>query len=126
MEFESLNDETYVMYAMKHYTNPQCTSVEEFNDDLNRIKYLKRLFKKYINNGVLKDRLIMNHIIIFYNVFGIEAATRLLFYKIEEEYHSMLKTFLVYLNFLPETNIVETDLVSILLDSHIINALRGI
>ncbi|HIJ11153.1 TPA: hypothetical protein HA278_03800 [Candidatus Woesearchaeota archaeon] len=126
MEFESLNDETYVMYAMKHYTNPQCTSVEEFNDDLNRIKYLKRLFKKYINNGELKDRLIMNHIIIFYNVFGIEAATRLLFYRIEEEYHSMLKTFLVYLNFLPETNIVETDLVSILLDSHIINALRGI
>jgi len=126
MEFESLNDETYVMYAMKHYTNPQCTSVEEFNDDLNRIKYLKRLFKKYINNGVLKDRLIMNHIIIFYNVFGIEAATRLLFYRIEEEYHSMLKTFLVYLNFLPETIIVEADLVSVLLDSHIINTLRGI
>ena len=126
MEFESLKDETYVMYAMKHYTNPQCTSVEEFNDDLNRIKYLKRLFKKYINNGVLKDRLIMNHIIIFYNVFGIEAATRLLFYRIEEEYHSMLKTFLVYLNFLPETIIVEADLVSVLLDSRIINTLRGI
>jgi len=126
MEFDPLNDDTYVMYAMKHYNNPQCTSIDEFNDDLNRMKYLKRLFKKYDNSGVLKDRLILNHIIIFYNVFGIDAGTRLLFYRIEREFHSVMKTFLVYLNFLPEGDIMEVDLVSIPLNREVTEILRGI
>ena len=126
MEFDPLNDDTYVMYAMKHYNNPQCTSIDEFNDDLNRMKYLKRLFKKYYNIGVLKYRLILNHIIIFYNVFGIDAGTRLLFYRIEREFHSVMKTFLVYLNFLPEGDIMEVDLVSIPLNREVTEILRGI
>ena len=67
---EILTDDNYVMYAMKHYTNPHCRGVDEFQEDLNRIKYLKRLIRRYISSGELKDRLILNHIIVFYNVFG--------------------------------------------------------
>ena len=119
-----LNDNTYMMYAMKHYDNPQCIGMDEFQEDLNRIKYIKRLFRKYKNNDILRERLILNHIIIFYNVFGIKAATRILFYKIEEEVHDLLKTFLVYLNYLPEDGIPEVDLITIPLDQFVINKLR--
>ena len=86
---------------MQHYDNPQCVEVEEFNDDLKKIKYIKRLFNQYAIEGVLKERLLLNHIIVFYNVFSVEAATRILFFKLEEEIWPMLKTFLFYLNFLP-------------------------
>lgn len=113
------------MFAMKHYDNPQCLSEDEFYDDLNRTKYLKRLFKKYKNSGVLKERLILNHIIIFYNVFGIECGTRLLFFKIEDEFYSILKTFLVYLNYLPE-EIPEADLITIPLNTQAMKTLREI
>jgi hypothetical protein len=87
---------------MQHYENPQCVEVEEFNDDLKKIKYIKRLFNQYAIEGVLKERLLLNHIIVFYNVFSVEAATRILFYKLEEDVWPMLKTFLFYLNFLPD------------------------
>ena len=119
-----LNDNTYMMYAMKHYDNPQCIGMDEFQEDLNRIKYIKRLFRKYKNNDILRERLILNHIIIFYNVFGVKAATRILFYKIEEEVHDLLKTFLVYLNYIPENGIPEVDLITIPLDQFVINKLR--
>jgi len=120
-----LNNDNYILYSMKYYDNPQCESISEFNDDLNRTKYLKRLFKKYKINNILKERLILNHIIIFYNVFGVEAGTRILFFKIEKEYHPILKTFLVYLNYLPE-EIPEADLVTIPLDLKIMSTLRKI
>ena len=122
---DKLDNNTFMMFAMKHYDNPQCMGMEEFQSDLNRIKYIKRLFRKYKKNGVLRERLILNHIIIFYNVFGVEAGTRILFYKIEEEMHSLLKTFLVFLNYAPDT-IPELDLVSIPLNSDVINRLREI
>ena len=120
-----LNNENYVLFAMKHYDNPQCENIEEFHDDLNRTKYLKRLFKKYETANILKERLILNHIIILYNVFGIEVASRILFFRIEEEYHTLLKTFLVYLNYLPE-EIPEADLVAIPLNQDVIKILREI
>ena len=123
---EKLDDNTYIMFAMKHYDNPQCMGMDEFQEDLNRIKYIKRLFRKYKKNGVLRERLLLNHIIIFYNVFGIEAGTRILFYKIEEEMHSLLKTFLVFLNYIPEEGIPEIDLVSIPLNQDVINRLREV
>jgi hypothetical protein len=110
---------------MKHYDNPQCKNIEEFHEDMNRIKYLKRLFRKYKTSGVLRERLILNHLIIFTNVFGIEASSRLLFSRIEEDLHTYLKTFLIFLNSLPE-NIPETDLVMIPLDRRIITKLREI
>ena len=120
-----LTDDNHTFFAMKAYTNSQCKSLEEFHEDLNRTKYLKRLFRRYQTTGSLRERLILNHIIIFYNVFGVEPASRLLFFKIEEELHSLLKTFLVYLNCCPEQNIPETeDLVGIPLDEKILNTLR--
>ena len=102
MKFNDLNEKNFLLYAMQHYENPQCVEVEEFNDDLKKIKYIKRLFNQYAIEGVLKERLLLNHIIVFYNVFSVEAATRILFYKLEENIWPMLKTFLFYLNFLPD------------------------
>ena len=102
MKFDDLTEKNFLLYAMQHYNNPQCVEVEEFNDDLKRIKYIKRLFNQYAIEGVLKERLLLNHVIVFYNVFSVEAATRILFYKLEEEFWPMLKTFLFYLNFLPD------------------------
>ena len=123
-----LTDKNLVMYAMKHYDNIQCVDVEEFYDDLKRINYIKRLFARYQNSGELKERLILNHLIILYNVFPIEIATNILFFKIDSEYWSQLKTFLVYLNYMPEKltfletcEIVTSD---IPMDDHIIAILR--
>ena len=102
MIFDDLNDDNFLMFAMREYNNMQCTDVEEFYDDLKKIKYIKRLFNIYKNNGQLKERLILNHLIIFYNVFSVEAGTRILFYKIEETFWPMLKTFLIFLDRMPE------------------------
>lgn len=120
-----LNDDNFLMFAMRHYDNPQCKNIEEFHEDMNRIKYLKRLFRKYKTSGVLRERLILNHLIIFTNVFGIEAAARLLFLRIEEDLHIYLKTFLVFLNSLP-SDIPEADVIRIPLDRRIITRLREI
>ena len=129
MEFDDLNEKNFLLYAMKYYDNPQCVEVEEFNDDLRKIKYIKRLFNQYAMDGTLKERLLLNHIIVFYNVFPVRAATRILFYKIEDKFWPMLKTFLVYLHFMPEDKIESINgkeiLVSdLLMDQGIIDSLR--
>tara|TARA_Y100001938_G_C8040250_1_gene405782 strand:- start:175 stop:552 length:378 start_codon:yes stop_codon:yes gene_type:complete len=121
---EPLNNDNYMMVCMKFYDNPQCKGIEEFHEDLDRVKYLKRLFKKYLNSGSLRERLILNHLIILHNVLG-QISVRLLFLKLEKEIHSPLKTFLLYLNYLPET-IPEVDLVDIPVDQKIAETLRGI
>jgi hypothetical protein len=105
-----LNEETFIMYAIKHYDNKNCSGLGEFFDDLNRFKYLKRLFKKYKADGQLRERLILNHLIVIYNLFGVDAATKLLFFKIEKEYWKELKTFLVFLNYMPRIVIVSRDM----------------
>ena len=102
MVFDDLNEKNFLLYAMKEYDNPQCVQVEEFYDDLKKVKYIKRLFNQYLNEGVLKERLFLNHIFVFYNVFPVRSATRILFLKIEEEFWPILKTFLVYLSYMPE------------------------
>jgi hypothetical protein len=111
---------------MHHYDNPQCHSVAEFEEDLKRFLYLKKLFTRYKQNGELRERLILNHIIVLYNVFG-DAATNMLFCKLEESYWSTLVTFLVYLNRMPDAmpsfNITLSD---ISLDENVIHALRKI
>ena len=114
---------------MQHYNNPQCVEVEEFNDDLRRIKYIKRLFNQYHTENILKERLILNHIIVFYNVFSVQAATRILFYKIDEEFWPMLKTFLLYLSYMPKDKIEsimgkEIRVTDIPMDQGIIDRLR--
>jgi len=125
-----LTSKNYIMYAMKNYDNPQCLDIEEFYSDLNRIKYLKRLFRRYKTTNDLKERLILNHIIIFYNVFGIIPATKLLFFRMEPEFYPLLKTFLVYLSLLPEDDkakqVFEADLLTVPLDKDIANILRKI
>ena len=87
MLYEPLSDDNFLLYAIKSYDNPSCISIEEFYDDLNRIKYIKRLFNKYDLKKSLKDRLLLNHILILNNVFGVEACSRILFFKIEPRYH---------------------------------------
>ena len=124
MKFDMITEENYMLFAMKVYENPQCKSMNEFHEDMNRIKYLKRLFKKYKSTGVLRERLILNHIIILYNVFGVEAATRILFARLDKELHPILKTFLVFLHMFPN-KIPEIDLVSIPLDKRITDRLRN-
>ena len=86
---------------MKYYMNNQCTSVEEFNEDLNKIKYVKRLFNRFLETGELRTNLIMNHLIVIYNVFETEAATRMLFFKVEKRFYSILKPFLLFMERLP-------------------------
>ena len=129
MKFDDLNEKNFLLYAMKEYNNPQCTEVEEFNDDLKKIKYIKRLLNQYVSEGVLKERLLLNHIIVFYNVFPPAAATRILFFKIEEKFWPILKPFLFYLNLLPEDKIesvmgreIRTN--EILMDQGVIDSLR--
>tara|TARA_Y100000310_G_C20579490_1_gene762236 strand:+ start:757 stop:1155 length:399 start_codon:yes stop_codon:yes gene_type:complete len=129
-QFGELTSKNYIMFAMKNYDNPQCLDLDEFHSDLNRIKYLKRLFKRYTTTKELKERLILNHIIVLYNVFGIVPATRLLFFRVDPEYHSILKSFIVYLSFFPEGDVVEkikeADLVGIPLNDNIVKILREI
>ena len=129
MIFDDLNEKNFLLYAMKEYNNPQCTEVEEFNDDLKKIKYIKRLLNQYVSEGVLKERLLLNHIIVFYNVFPPAAATRILFFKIEERFWSILKPFLFYLKLMPEDRIesimgkeIRTN--EILMDQGVIDSLR--
>lgn len=113
---------------MQHYDNPHCRNVEEFSKDLEETpKYIKRLLNRYHNGGELRERLIINHIIMFYNVFGVEASSHLLFYKLEEELHSYLKTFLVYLNYYNrKQRIHNIDLERIPLDPKIVRRLREV
>ena len=107
----NLTEENFTLFAMKHYDNPHCRGVNEFNDDLKKFKYLKRLFRKYKAGGGLKERLILNHIIVIYNLFGVDAASNMLFFKIDKKYWPQLKSFLMYLNVMPPDNLmVEVDL----------------
>jgi len=128
MIFDDLTDANFLMFAMKEYTNQQCTNIDEFYDDLKKIKYIKRLINRFLENGKLKEILILNHLIVFYNVFDNKAATRLLFFKIEEKYWSVLKTFLIYLSMMPETvkGIRGKDIISsdIQLNQEVIDKLR--
>ena len=109
MNFDELNEETFLLFAVKHYENPHCVTREDFDEDLKRFKYLKRLLKRYVRGGQLRIHLIINHLIILYNVFG-EAATPLLFYKLEREYWCILKTILLYLNKYPIGMLPELEL----------------
>lgn len=123
---EKLNESNFLVFAMHHYDNPQCHSLQEFEEDLKKFLYLKKLLSRYKNNRELRERLILNHIIVLYNIFG-ENATQMLFYKIDESCWDSLITFLVYLDRMPETipelNIVLSDIV---LDENIISTLRKI
>jgi hypothetical protein len=122
-----LSSSNFMLFAAKHYDNPSCISIKEFHDDLKRIKYIKRLLKRYKKTGKIGERLLLNHIILLHNVFN-EAVVPILFYKIEQEHWSQLKTFLVFLQYLPDKYEIHNDVIEteIPLDNTIINKLRNI
>ena len=105
-DFKHLTPENINMFAIKHYDNPSCVDEQEFLDDMKRFKYLKRLFRKFDTTKELKSRLIINHIIVLANVFGIDAATTL----IDRQHWSLLKTFLVFLHYMPENDMTDVRL----------------
>jgi hypothetical protein len=127
--FDELNEQNFIMYAMKCYISPNCI-LSEFESDIKRTKYLKRLFRRYKSTKILKERLILNHLILLNNVFGPEPTTRILFYRIDERDYDILKTFLLYLNILPVSvkgiKGVNIDTTVIPVDMNIASILRKI
>ena len=109
--FDKLTKDNVMLYAIKYYHNPSCEGINEFYNDMKRFKYIKRLFRKYKDSGVLKERLLLNHIIVLNNLFGAEAASTLLFFKIEPEYWPALKAILKFLSIMPEKDLsyIEID-----------------
>ena len=114
--FDTLNRRNFELFASQNYNNPECLDIEEFKEDLSRFKYLKRLLRRYELTEDLQIRLILNHIIVLYNVFGIEAANRMIWYKIEPEHWTYIKPFLVFLNYLPVDEKVEIPLDPLIVD----------
>jgi len=124
---DKLTDENFILFAAKHYDNPQCHDTIEFFDDLKRFKYLRRLFGKYEDTGELRERLILNHLIVLYNIFDIDT-TKMLFFRLEG-YYSYLKPFLILLNRMPDIIVNGEDVIyssDIPMDPKIIEILRKI
>ena len=123
MNFTELTEDNYVLFAIKYYDNPSAVTKEDFLDDLRRFKYIKRLINKYLKNGEVKLHLLLNHIIIVYNVFN-EAATPLLFYKMDKEYWSIIKSIMIFLERYPS---VESEtLKQIPINEQIIKELKSL
>ena len=123
MRFDELNENNYILFAIKYYENPQSVTMEDFESDLKRIRYVKRLLKRYKNTGELKTHLILNHLIILFNVFN-DAAVPLLFYNLEEDLWPLIKSFLIFLNRLPEYP--KTQIHEIVEDSECLSQLQKI
>ena len=117
--FDKLTSKNFKLYAAQHYNNPECLDVEEFNQDVNRFKYIKRLLNRYELTGDLQERLILNHLIVLFNVFGIDAGNRMIWYKVNEEHWHYIKPFLVYLHYLPEKEKIDVGM-----DPYIVEVLR--
>ena len=117
--FRKITRDNIILYAVKHYDNPQCEGEKEFYDDMKRFKYVKRLLRKYIDTKILNEMLLFNHILILRNLFGPEACVTLLLFKIPQEYWSTLKSFLLYLNM-----IREDELFDIRHNEHVLITLR--
>ena len=125
MKFEKLTANNFLLYATKNYENPAFAGFDEFNEDIKILSYIKRILRKYTNRGEIKERLLLNHIITLCNLFGNAATVRMLFFYCDESNYKQLKTFLHYLNILPE-NIPEVKLNEVEFDLKIIDILEGI
>ena len=123
MQFKELNDDNYLLFAIKYYENPHAVTREDFEEDLKKIKYVKRLLRRYVNNNTLKTHLILNHLTVLFNVFG-DAAVPLLFFNLEEDLWSSIKSFLVFLHKLPEFPRSVID--DIVLDQYCLDQLENI
>ena len=119
--FNKITEENFILFAAKHYYNPRCIEAEEFFEDIQRIKYIKRLLNRYNTNGELMDRLILNHLIVLFNCFGYEAGIRMLAHKLNISYWPALKPFLVFLKAITNDEFVEIGM-----DKTVIEALRKI
>ena len=117
---EKLTNKNFELYAFRNYNNPQCVEIEEFHEDLNRFKYLKKLLNRYLNSGELQDRLILNHIITIINVFGIRPGLKMLVFKMDKNHWPIIKPFLLYLNY-----IRTTDFPGVGLDPYVVQVLRN-
>jgi hypothetical protein len=125
MEFKKLNRDNFILYAMGRYTNPHCEGVDEFNEDLNRIKYVKRLLKKYKLSGQIRPILLLNHLTVLGNVFTPIGASRMLFFKLEPDLHPPLKTALLYLNYIEDGMVLDnTPLDTVSMDGRLGEVLR--
>lgn len=119
--FEELNEDVFDLFAARHYYNPVCIDAEEFQDDLKRFKYVKRLLNRYRTTGELKEKLLMNHLVVIFNVFGNSAGLKMLEYKVDEHHWSALKPFLVYLKI-----ILNDQYTEIKMDQKVVDKLREI
>lgn len=125
-----LTEQNYILFAAKHYTNTMCFEMDEFYSDLQILSHIKKLFTRYKESGVLRERLIINHVISLFNVFEPEAAIKLLFFKVSEDYYSLIKTILVFLNRdifvvkISDDNIIHLNPIQI--DMQLLTALEGI
>lgn len=119
--FEKLNDDNLLLYAAKHYYNPTCIDPEEFYEDLNRFKYIKRLVNKYVDSGKISERLILNHLITVFNAFDIKPTLKIMEFKFDERQWEVLKPFLVFLKHIKNHEYVETKM-----DQYVIEQLRKI
>ena len=118
---ENLNESNLALYAAKHYYNPTFSDIEEFNEDLKRFKYIKRLVNRYLDDDKLGERLILNHLIVIFNVFGIEPALKMLQVRLDTRHWPVVKPFLIFLNY-----IKNDQLIGIQMDQHVVNVLRKI
>ena len=127
MDFKALNRDNFMLYAMSNYSNPDCMGMNEFTEDLAKIKYVKRLLKKYKRTGKLRPILLLNHLMILGNVFGRTPAARMLFHKLEPDIHSLLKTTLLYLDYIHEGMVLDRVRVEgIPLDQRLAHILKGL
>ncbi len=123
MNIEEINDDNFIFYAASNYLNPKSITIDEFYEDLNHIKYIKRLINRYLNHNELKINLIINHLILLYNVFDSRAMTKMLFFKLDDLHYPILKPFLIQLNYLPK-NVGNIDTDMIPLNQIVCSALR--
>jgi len=121
LRFKELNDKNLFLYAAKHYRTNKLADADEFNEDLKRFKYIKRLLNRYLETDELPERLILNHLIVVFNVFGIEAALNILEFKLEEKHWPVIKPFLIFLNY-----IKNDEYTGITMDPEVVNVLRKI
>lgn len=117
--FDELNEDNFFHYASSNYNYKYCKTIQDFNEDLDRFKYIKRLLTRYLEKDELRERLILNHIIVIGNMFGVKPATRMLFFKMEPHHYPAIKTFLIYLNFISDDTFSEIPL-----DQTIVHKLR--
>lgn len=119
--FDEVNEDNFILFAARHYYNPTCIDVEEFYEDINRFKYVKRLLNRYVETGKLSERLILNHLIVIFNSFDIQPSLHMLEFKLDQEHWPIIKPFLIFLRYIRNDQYVNIEM-----DKKVVEALRKI